>query len=77
MAALNAGHSETVSGVPVDPSGNAAQGAEAAVAVQQAAGPDPYFPDHGDARYRVHRYELALDYRPGPNRLAGSAPLWR
>ena len=52
---------------------DAAQGAEAAVAVQQAAGSDPYFPDHGDARYRVHRYELALDYRPAPNRLAGSA----
>ncbi|MEV0477703.1 M1 family peptidase, partial [Streptomyces prunicolor] len=41
--------------------------------VQQAAGPDPYFPANGDARYRVHRYELALDYRPGPNRLSGTA----
>ncbi|WP_280714597.1 M1 family metallopeptidase [Kitasatospora sp. MAP5-34] len=38
-----------------------------------AVGVDPYFPTHGDARYRVHRYELVLDYRPGPNRLAGSA----
>ncbi|MFI6448215.1 M1 family metallopeptidase [Kitasatospora sp. NPDC050543] len=38
-------------------------------------GVDPYFPDHGDARYRVHRYELALDYRPGPNRLGGAARL--
>jgi aminopeptidase N len=36
---------------------------------------DPYFPAHGDPRYRVHRYELALDYRPKPNRLAGSARL--
>ncbi|MFE9428202.1 M1 family metallopeptidase [Kitasatospora sp. NPDC006697] len=36
---------------------------------------DPYFPDHGDPRYRVHRYELVLDYRPGPNRLGGSARL--
>lgn len=36
---------------------------------------DPYFPDHGDSRYRVHRYELALEYRPGPNRLAGTARL--
>lgn len=36
---------------------------------------DPYFPTHGDFRYHVHRYELALDYRPGPNRLAGSARL--
>ncbi|WP_353946139.1 M1 family metallopeptidase [Streptomyces sp. HUAS MG91] len=37
--------------------------------------PDPYFPGHGDARFRVHRYELALDYRPVPNRLAGTARL--
>ncbi|MGW4649902.1 M1 family metallopeptidase [Kitasatospora sp. NPDC004289] len=36
-------------------------------------GVDPYFPEHGDPRYRVHRYELTLDYRPGPNRLGGSA----
>ncbi|MFE0515451.1 M1 family metallopeptidase [Streptomyces sp. NPDC058964] len=43
------------------------------MAVQQSAGSDPYFPDHGDSRFRVHRYELALDYRPGPNRLAGTA----
>lgn len=43
------------------------------MAVQQTAGADPYFPEHGDPRYRVHRYELALDYRPGPNRLAGTA----
>lgn len=43
------------------------------MAVQQSAGRDPYFPDNGDARYRVHRYELALDYRPGPNRLSGTA----
>lgn len=37
--------------------------------------PDPYFPANGDPRYRVHRYELALDYRPEPNRLAGTARL--
>ncbi|MFD7630298.1 M1 family metallopeptidase [Streptomyces sp. NPDC059851] len=42
---------------------------------QQTAGPDPYFPANGDPRYRVHRYELALEYRPGPNRLAGTARL--
>ncbi|WP_101384844.1 M1 family metallopeptidase [Kitasatospora sp. GP30] len=36
---------------------------------------DVYFPDHGDPRYRVHRYELTLDYRPGPNRLGGTARL--
>jgi hypothetical protein len=29
------------------------------VAVQQTAGVDPYFPEHGDPRYRVNRYELA------------------
>ncbi|MGA5821002.1 M1 family metallopeptidase [Kitasatospora sp. NPDC094028] len=40
-----------------------------------AGAPDPYFPTSGDHRYRVHRYELAVDYRPGPNRLAGSARL--
>ncbi|MYV96813.1 M1 family metallopeptidase [Streptomyces sp. SID3343] len=34
---------------------------------------DAYFPKHGDPRYHVHRYELALEYRPEPNRLAGSA----
>lgn len=43
------------------------------MSVQGTAGSDPYFPANGDARYRVHRYELALDYRPGPNRLAGTA----
>ncbi|MFE4513995.1 M1 family metallopeptidase [Kitasatospora sp. NPDC056783] len=44
-------------------------------APEAADAPDPYFPNSGDHRYRVHRYELALDYRPGPNRLAGSARL--
>ena len=39
------------------------------------AGTDPYFPANGDPSYRVHRYELTLDYRPGPNRLAGTARL--
>lgn len=42
---------------------------------QHTAAADPYFPANGDPRYRVHRYELALDYRPGPNRLAGTARL--
>ncbi|AZS69632.1 peptidase M1 [Streptomyces lydicus] len=40
-----------------------------------APGTDPYFPDHGDTRYRVQRYELDLDYRPVSNRLSGSARL--
>ncbi|WP_442789267.1 M1 family metallopeptidase [Kitasatospora sp. NBC_01302] len=48
------------------------QGAVAAVGGKQV---DPYFPNNGDPRYRVHRYELTLDYRPGPNRLAGAARL--
>ena len=39
------------------------------------SGTDPYFPTHGDVRYHVHRYELTLDYRPAPNRLAGAARL--
>ncbi|MFE3766497.1 M1 family metallopeptidase [Streptomyces sp. NPDC059104] len=42
---------------------------------QKTAAPDPYFPANGDPRYRVHRYELALEYRPGPNRLSGTARL--
>ncbi|MFD3682323.1 M1 family metallopeptidase [Streptomyces sp. NPDC058613] len=42
---------------------------------QKTAVSDPYFPANGDPRYRVHRYELALEYRPGPNRLAGTARL--
>ncbi|MFF2848715.1 M1 family metallopeptidase [Streptomyces sp. NPDC058001] len=42
---------------------------------QRTPAADPYFPANGDARYRVHRYELGLDYRPGPNRLAGTARL--
>lgn len=45
------------------------------MSVQQTVGSDPYFPANGDPRYRVHRYELALDYRPGPNRLSGTARL--
>jgi aminopeptidase N len=36
---------------------------------------DPYFPTSGDSRYHVHRYEITLDYRPEPNRLAGTARL--
>ena len=43
------------------------------VSPKQSAAADPYFPNNGDVHYRVHRYELNLDYRPGPNRLAGSA----
>jgi aminopeptidase N len=45
------------------------------LAHKRAAAPeaDPYFPAHGDTRYRVHRYELALDYRPASNRLRGTA----
>ncbi|WP_407640621.1 M1 family metallopeptidase [Actinacidiphila alni] len=44
---------------------------------KRAAAPaaDPYFPAHGDVRYGVHRYELALDYRPSANRLRGTARL--
>ncbi|MFD0419720.1 M1 family metallopeptidase [Streptomyces sp. NPDC127108] len=42
---------------------------------QQKTAPDPYFPGNGDSRFRVHRYELELDYRPAPNRIAGAARL--
>jgi len=45
------------------------------VSPRTKAGTDPYFPANGDPSYRVHRYELTLDYRPGPNRLAGTARL--
>ncbi|MCW2941087.1 MAG: peptidase [Actinomycetia bacterium] len=37
--------------------------------------PRPYFPEHGDPAFRVERYDLTLDYRIGPNRLAGIARL--
>ncbi|MFE6743196.1 M1 family metallopeptidase [Streptomyces tubercidicus] len=40
-----------------------------------AAGADPYFPAHGDVRYRVQHYELALEYWPLPNRLQATARL--
>ncbi len=66
---MSSGHSVSMG----DGSSGTAQGADAVVAVQQAAGADPYFPDNGDPRYRVHRYEITLDYRPGPNRLSGTA----
>ncbi len=36
---------------------------------------DAYLPAHGNGGYRVTRYELGLDYRPGPGRLAGRALL--
>jgi len=53
------------------------RGSEGLLTQKRAAGPeaDPYFPAHGDTRYRVHRYELALDYRPASNRLRGTARL--
>jgi aminopeptidase N len=34
---------------------------------------DPYLPEHGNGGYRVTHYDLRLDYRPGPGRLAGRA----
>ncbi|MFI0352147.1 M1 family metallopeptidase [Actinomadura sp. 9N407] len=35
----------------------------------------PYFPERGSGAYRVTFYDLALEYRVGPNRLAGVALL--
>jgi aminopeptidase N len=35
----------------------------------------PYFPGHGDDRYRVGHYDLSLEYKVGPNRMAGVARL--
>ena len=34
-----------------------------------------YFPGHGDESYTVAAYDLELEYRVGPNRLAGAARL--
>lgn len=70
---MSAGRPVPEGGGPAAQGSGTAQGAATAVAVQQSAGPDPYFPANGDPRYRVHRYELTLDYRPGPNRLGGAA----
>lgn len=50
-----------------------AHGEKQPVSTKQPAAADPYFPANGDHRWHAHRYELTLDYRPGPNRLAGSA----
>ncbi|MGL5867285.1 MAG: M1 family metallopeptidase [Dermatophilaceae bacterium] len=38
-------------------------------------GADPYLPGHGDPRYTVEHYDLALRYKPTGNHLAGSATL--
>ncbi|QFU91424.1 M1 family metallopeptidase [Amycolatopsis sp. YIM 10] len=49
----------------------------AAKSTQPAPGadtsPDSYLPAHGNGGYRVTRYTLDLDYKVGPNRLAGHA----
>ena len=37
--------------------------------------PDPYLPGHGDTRYAVEHYDLALDYRLATNRLDAVATL--
>ncbi|MDO5535615.1 MAG: M1 family metallopeptidase [Propionibacteriaceae bacterium] len=37
--------------------------------------PDPYLPSHGDSRYGVEHYDLALDYRLSTNRLDAVATL--
>jgi aminopeptidase N len=42
---------------------------------QNPAGTEEYFPDHGDARYRVLSYDLDLRYRPAGNRLSATAGL--
>ena len=36
---------------------------------------DSYLPQHGNGGYRVTHYDLALDYKVGPNRLTGRAVL--
>lgn len=37
--------------------------------------PDPWLPRHGDTRYRVHHYDLRLDYKVATNRLNEDATL--
>ena len=39
------------------------------------ASTDSYLPAHGNGGYRVTHYDLDLDYRPGPARLAGRATI--
>jgi aminopeptidase N len=39
------------------------------------AGTDPYVPGHGDARYAVEHYRLALEYKVATNHLDGRATL--
>ncbi len=36
---------------------------------------DPYLPDHGNLGFRISRYDLELEYKVSPNRLAGVATL--
>ncbi|NDZ97651.1 M1 family metallopeptidase [Streptomyces sp. SID6673] len=36
---------------------------------------DPYLPDNGNLGYRISRYDLELEYKVSPNRLAGIATL--
>ena len=51
------------------------------VVAQDAAAPapggtgigDPYFPTYGNSGYDVRRYDLALRYDPGTDRLRGRA----
>ena len=36
---------------------------------------DGYLPGHGNGGYRVHRYDLDLEYRVTTNRLRGTATI--
>lgn len=57
------------------PSSTAANSAPRLTSEQGAGAPDPYMPGHGTSAYRVHRYELDLDYKLSSNRLSGRAVL--
>ena len=52
-----------------------ATGAAGATGVGAAGIGDPYYPDYGNGGYRIGHYDLDLDYRPGTDRLAGTATL--
>jgi hypothetical protein len=60
--------------LPAGP-GGAAERAEAGYTPGAAGVGDPYYPRAGNGGYDVEHYTLDLWYRPGPDRLAGTATL--
>lgn len=50
-------------------------GARSGATVGASTSSDSYLPANGNGGYRVEHYDLAVDYRPGSNRLSGRARL--